>query len=521
MRLARQLALPFLATAWGTILPAGVAEAAVYAMIVGVDDYVGDNNDLDGAVNDAEDIAAALERTGATEVVRILDANATKSNIEKTWQRLLIVAEPGDTIVFTYAGHGSQEPEPPGRHDEADGMNENFLLAAYQPQGPGTLERIVDDEVSGWFQDADRKGVKVIFVADSCHSGSMNRSAPAVGVKFRKADFGAITDDLLTFPPPAIAKLTEDDFDNVTFVGATSEDRVTPEVVIDGTKRGALSWAFARALEGGADKNGDGTIDQLELLSFLVPAVHAQVESQQTPQVRPLKARSVELFVAPGKAIPPPADMGVKLTVAVKGGDGAELAGLPYVALTKDATLAQLVWSRTTGKVDHLIGGTVAEGIGPDQIAGVAAKWGALTLLNKMAALDPVVASVESGNQRYAKGETVGVRIEGAKYPRLTLFNLPPNGRVEFFIPDPAKKADAEKDWSAAPVRESFKVDRPPYGAEHMVAIFSKEPLADLHAALAAMAASGNAQALRPMLEQVLKGKDVQVGVLDIYTGAE
>jgi hypothetical protein len=67
-------------------------------------------------------------------------------------------------------------------------------------------------------------------------------------------------------------------------------------VTIDGKKRGALSWAFARALEGRADKDGDGQVSELELLGYVVPAVHAQVESQQTPQVLPLRARSVQLM---------------------------------------------------------------------------------------------------------------------------------------------------------------------------------------------------------------------------------
>jgi len=73
------------------------------------------------------------------------------------------------------------------------------------------------------------------------------------------------------------------------------ENKLTPEVTIEGEKRGALSWAFARALEGRADKNGDGQVSEFELIGYLVPAVHALVESQQTPQVLPLRARSVAL----------------------------------------------------------------------------------------------------------------------------------------------------------------------------------------------------------------------------------
>ena len=131
-----------------------------------------------------------------------------------------------------------------------------------------------------------------------------------------------------------------------------------------------------------------------------------------------------------------------------------------------------------------MVGGVVAENVDAQSIKGVVSKWAALKWLNHQAALSPTPAKLVTGNQRYAIGDRVEIAVEGAKYPHLTLFNLPPDGRVEFFIPDPAKAAEATKDWSREGVHESFKVDKPPYGAEHMVAIFSKNDLADLHAAL-------------------------------------
>ena len=63
-------------------------------------------------------------------------------------------------------------------------------------------------------------------------------------------------------------------------------------------------------------------------------------------------------------------------------------------------------------------------------------------------------------------------------------------------------------------------MDKPPYGAEHMVAIFSNNGLPDLDAALAAMTTPERAGALRPLLEEALKGEGVQIGVIDIYTWA-
>jgi hypothetical protein len=374
-----------------------------------------------------------------------------------------------------------------------------------------------------WMQEADKKQVKVIMVADSCHSGGMERSASASGVRFRKMTVPTIAADQLQLPPPEFGKMTEDDFANVTFVGAVAEDKLTPEVTIEGKKRGALSWAFARAMEGRADKNGDGKLDEFELLSFIVPAVHDKVESQQTPTVLPLKARSVPLVTlreakAPGPA-PANAD-DLKLKLAIEGGDGAAVADLPSVSVVADKTQADLIWSVPRGTVEHIVGGVVAEHVDAESIKGVVSKWTALKWLKDQAALAPLPASLLSGNQRYAVGDHVKIEIQGAQYPHLTMFNLPPDGRVEFFIPDPNRPGEATKDWSTEPIHEEFKVDKPPYGAEHMVAIFSKDELPDLDAALASMTTPQRAEALRPMLEQALAGKDAQIGVIDIYTGA-
>ena len=92
----------------------------------------------------------------------------------------------GDTLVLTYAGHGGQEPaRVPG--SERDGLDEMLLLSGFTSSGPGTRERIRDDELNLWFAEAGERGLRVIFVADSCHAGTLTRSidprAPAMAVR--------------------------------------------------------------------------------------------------------------------------------------------------------------------------------------------------------------------------------------------------------------------------------------------------------------------------------------------------
>src|SRR6476619_4681985 len=95
--------------------PASAAE--LYGLVVGIDDYIGEGNDLGGAGNDAADVPQSLSSAGDKEVVRLTNGDASKDRIFAAWEDLTAKAQPGDTVVFTYAGHGSQEPEPKGRHD--------------------------------------------------------------------------------------------------------------------------------------------------------------------------------------------------------------------------------------------------------------------------------------------------------------------------------------------------------------------------------------------------------------------
>ncbi len=60
--LSTALALLFFAA---IAAPAGAGE--LYGLVVGIDDYVGTANDLDGAANDANDIAKSLTGAGAKE----------------------------------------------------------------------------------------------------------------------------------------------------------------------------------------------------------------------------------------------------------------------------------------------------------------------------------------------------------------------------------------------------------------------------------------------------------------------
>lgn len=71
----------------------------------------------------------------------------------------------GDSLVFHFAGHGSQKADRTG--DEVDGYNETIWPMDYKTQGV-----ILDDEINSTIVNPLPRGVKLHAVIDACHSGT-------------------------------------------------------------------------------------------------------------------------------------------------------------------------------------------------------------------------------------------------------------------------------------------------------------------------------------------------------------
>jgi hypothetical protein len=141
---------------------------ALKALCIGINDYPGTGNDLNGCVNDANDWAAELRRRGF-EVETLVDRRATGDQIRKRVRTLVQSGERGDTIVIQFSGHGSFVPDVDG--DEPDGADE-CICPVDTRNG-----YITDDELFELYAAA-RTGVRVFMIADSCHSGTISKFAP-------------------------------------------------------------------------------------------------------------------------------------------------------------------------------------------------------------------------------------------------------------------------------------------------------------------------------------------------------
>jgi hypothetical protein len=139
------------------------------ALCIGINNYPGTHMDLAGCVNDATDWATELGARGFT-VSTLLDGQATKAAMVAGFKSVINAAVSDDLVVITFSGHGTYVPDLNG--DEVDGLDE--ALCPYDIQTNGAA--LLDDEIHTLFA-ARKPGVRLVLVADSCHSGTVTRAA--------------------------------------------------------------------------------------------------------------------------------------------------------------------------------------------------------------------------------------------------------------------------------------------------------------------------------------------------------
>ena len=142
------------------------------AICIGINDYPGTGSDLSGCVNDAEDWAAELTRRGFDTAI-LLDTKATKAAMVAAMKEVIAATGRDEIGVITYSGHGTWVPDDDG--DEPDQRDEALCPYDLRTTGP-----LLDDDLFDVFAE-QQPGARIVFISDSCHSGSVARMAPTLG----------------------------------------------------------------------------------------------------------------------------------------------------------------------------------------------------------------------------------------------------------------------------------------------------------------------------------------------------
>ena len=95
-----------------------------YALLVGIEDYPGDDSDLDYCIDDVDDMYTALTANtmwSSTNITKITESSATKSAVLDEITRIAGLMKKYDAFLFHFSGHGS---------DGAD--DDNQYLCTYE-----------------------------------------------------------------------------------------------------------------------------------------------------------------------------------------------------------------------------------------------------------------------------------------------------------------------------------------------------------------------------------------------------
>jgi hypothetical protein len=530
----------------------------LHAMIVGINAYQGrigrrnrDNSmtylpvpRLEGCVNDARGIEVAIRPLAVTTRV-LLDGNVTRETFLQTWQGMVADSAPGDTLLVTYSGHGSQE-RISGPSVAVDGLHDSFLLAKFDSSMPSlNQERILDDEIQGLWKSVEGRN-RIIFVADACHSGGMTRKIDAhIGAKLRYRTPGVydVENDLQTgIKIPRAPNVLE--LPHVIFLSGARRNELVPEIDIDGRPQGALSWSFASAVAGHADSDHDGVITGTELSSYVLRSIRVLSDSEQHPNVRWPEAdvRSGTqirpddplffLSSAPATSKPKPENGVVRLQIRGTSDDQrtAIAQTLKGAALVAPGQAAELTWDASTREVFDKLGNTQASEIESGDLQAVVDSTRAIDAVRKMtlaSGLDTRLMLPEesisappsaASDATHVRGTHLTLVATGRHYPYFVLFNITGNGTVQFLYPLTGRH-DPPTIEPGPPYQLPLDVSAP-FGADHLVAIASARELSELLATLRKIDGTKEVALATKVLAKSASNSPVRVGMQGIFTVA-
>lgn len=202
------------------------------ALIIGIN-YTGIRGaELKGCVLDAERMKYLLvTRFGfidSPQTMMLMTDNETgynkptRHNIMMALQWLVAEAQPGDSLVFHFSGHGAQIADTTG--NEKDGLDETILPIDFKQSG-----QIVDNDLFRNIVYPLPSGVKLTCIMDCCHSGT------GMDLSFEyDPNYKSWRDDDAAFHPPC----------NAVLIAGCADDDVSADCKVRHLAGGALTSAL-------------------------------------------------------------------------------------------------------------------------------------------------------------------------------------------------------------------------------------------------------------------------------------
>jgi len=287
---AALVAIPVALVALGAV----PAAAKSVALLVGVADYGGTTRSLYGPANDVAALAERLTRYWGfndADIVRLVDARATRAAILRELAALELRSSEGDTVLIYLSGHGVSmyaSEQNGGRNsfmpDSSGGafVAADSMLRFNRSRQAATLyEDLVVGrrDIRPVVEALDKAGRYVTLIADACYSGNLLRSSDQLLVPRLLPTLGEDVRELLrdmsarsASNDPALRNIYRNaNILTSAAAGETAADlppgALTVFPTVDGKPHGAMTDALLRILDGSlpADIDGDGVVSFAEV----------------------------------------------------------------------------------------------------------------------------------------------------------------------------------------------------------------------------------------------------------------
>ncbi|MBW4431624.1 MAG: caspase family protein [Pelatocladus maniniholoensis HA4357-MV3] len=268
----------------------------IYALLVGIDEYISPVPPLKGCVNDIMAVKEYLQKRVSEDGYQlhlrtILNQNATRQAMIDGFRQHLCQANSKDVAFFYFAGHGSQEEAPEEFWSlEPDRLNET--LVCYDSRSSGGWD-LADKELAKLIAEVAVNNPHIAMIMDCCHSGSGTRGDLETETAVRKAPidrrkrplnsfiFSLAEVSQLSASRSLEANSTGWNFPRGKhiFLAACLDSELAKEYNGDGQPRGVFSYFLLDTL-----KKANGNLTYRDLFKRTHALVRSKV-TDQSPQI--------------------------------------------------------------------------------------------------------------------------------------------------------------------------------------------------------------------------------------------
>jgi hypothetical protein len=293
-----------------------------------------------------------------------------------------------------------------------------------------------------------------------------------------------------------------------------------------------LSYAVARAVEGGADADGDGKTTLKELFTNIRQVVYQLSDQRQNVVATAAPsldlntthvfqtARAVNVVATPNvPAAPAPVSLSVDVErpvrIASLDGNSSRLSALSRreaaFEVVRPADSPDLIWDPVSRDVVAW-GDVIARQVDVGDLASVIDRTAALRELKRIAVKMPQSLRVIPDDRLHRRDSVVQLEVSDVGGRGLVLFNIAADGTVQQLYPISSDPVLVQSPDFRFPVRVGA-----PFGSDQLVAVTSQQRMPALEQALQQLNRRRSAIQMVRMLQRYAPA-DARIGAAGVFT---